>query len=137
VTSCCRAVPYALELAREKGLEGRVTYRVADVLEAGEHVEPAEVVLLNRVVCCSPDGIELARTATRLATRTFVLSYPRDTVLTRVGIRLLNAGQWLLRPSFRVFVHPTAALLASAEAEGLGLTARGGGGVWEYAAFRR
>jgi hypothetical protein len=52
-------------------------------------------------------------------------------------MRLLNAGQWLMRRSFRVFVHPPSALLASAEAEGLRLSERGEHGVWEFAAFRR
>jgi hypothetical protein len=55
----------------------------------------------------------------------------------RAALGLVNAGQWLMRRSFRVFVHSPAALLASAEAEGLQLTERGAGGVWEFAAFRR
>jgi magnesium-protoporphyrin O-methyltransferase len=128
--------PYAIELARDLGLEGRVTYRVADVLE-DENVDPADVVLLNRVVCCSPDGIELTGAAARLTRQTLVLSFPRDGFWMRVGIRLVNAGQWLLRRSFRVFLHPPAALVAAAEGEGLRLTQRGGGGLWEFAAFHR
>jgi hypothetical protein len=128
--------PYALELAREKGLEDRVTYRVADVLE-DESVDPADIVLLSRVVCCSPDGIELAGAAARLARRTLVLSFPRDELWIGVWIRLVNAGQWLLRRSFRVFLHPPSALVAAAEGEGLRLAKRGGSGLWEFAAFQR
>jgi len=128
--------PYAVELAREKGLEGRVAYRVADVLDDGE-VDAADVVLLNRVVCCSPDGIELAGAAARLTRHTLVLSFPRDGFWMRAGIRLINAAQWLLRRSFRVFLHPPAALVAAAEGEGLSLLQRGESGVWEFAAFRR
>jgi hypothetical protein len=129
--------PYATELAREKGLDGRVWYRVADVLEEEDVVAPADVVLLNRVVCCSPDGVELTGAAARLTRRALVLSFPRDALWMRAAIRLLNVGQWLMRRSFRVFVHPAAALLSSAEAEGLRLMERGSGGVWEFAAFRR
>ena len=128
--------PYAAELARDKGLEQRVSYRVADVLGA-DHVDPADVVLLNRVVCCSPDGIALTGAAARLASHALVLSFPRDSRWTRVAVRLLNTGQWLLRRSFRVFVHPPSALIATAEAEGLRLSKRGGGGFWEFAAFSR
>ena len=58
--------PYARELARERGLEERTSFRVVDVLEEPEAVEPADVVLLNRVVCCSPDGVELARRSAAL-----------------------------------------------------------------------
>ncbi|MEX0850734.1 MAG: methyltransferase domain-containing protein [Gaiellaceae bacterium] len=129
--------PYARELAREKGLEERTTFRVADVLEAPGAVEPADVVLLNRVVCCSPDGVALAGEAAKLAQRTFVLSFPRDVIWVRSGLRLVNLGLRVLRRSFRTFVHPPAALAAAAEAAGLERADGGHGLVWEFAAFRR
>ena len=129
--------PYARELAREKGLEERTTFRVADVLEDPGAVEPADVVLLNRVVCCSPDGVALAGEAAKLAQRTFVLSFPRDVIWVRSGLRLVNLGLRVLRRSFRTFVHPPAALAAAAEAAGLERADGGHGLVWEFAAFRR
>jgi predicted RNA methylase len=129
--------PYARELARDKGLETRTSFRLADVLESPESVEPAEVVVLNRVVCCSPDGVRLAGAAARLAARTLVLSFPRDSVWIRIGVRLLNAGMWVARRSFRVFAHPRDALIGAAASEGLRLAATGREGVWEYAVLRR
>jgi magnesium-protoporphyrin O-methyltransferase len=127
----------AYELAREKGLDGRVSYRVADVLEAPDAVEPADVVVMNRVVCCSPDGVDLAAAAARLTRRTLVLSFPRDVFWARSAVRLLNAGLWLMRRSFRTFVHPTVSLLAAAEGEGLRVVERGNDAFWEFVALRR
>lgn len=129
--------PYARELAREKGLEERTSFRVVDVLEEPDAVAPADVVLMNRVVCCSPDGVALAGGAARLARRTLVLSFPRDIFWMRVGIRLLNAGLALFGRSFRVFAHPRSALVAAAEAEGLRFADGGHVTAWEFAAFRR
>lgn len=129
--------PYARELAQEKGLEERLTYRVADIVEDPEAVEPADVVVLNRVVCCSPDGIELAAAAARLTRETLVLSFPRDVVWMRGAIRLLNTGFWVMRRTFRTFVHPPAALIAAAEAEGLRSVEHGHGANWEFTALRR
>ena len=129
--------PYAQELARERGVEGRSSFRIADVLEAPEAVEPAEIVLLNRVVCCSPEGVRLAGVAARLAQRTLVLSFPRNRVLVRAGIRLANAWFWLRRRSFRVFLHPPTALVRAAEAEGLRLVDRDHVTFWEYASLER
>jgi magnesium-protoporphyrin O-methyltransferase len=129
--------PYARELAREKGLADRVTFRVVDVLESPESVEPADVVVLNRVVCCSPDGVELAAAAARLTRRALVLSFPRDVFWVRAAIRVLNAGFWLLRRSFRTFVHRPAALIGTAEGEGLRAVDRGSDGVWEFVTLRR
>jgi magnesium-protoporphyrin O-methyltransferase len=129
--------PYARELAHERGLEERTSFRVADVLDEPGSVEPADVVLMNRVVCCTPDGVALAGQAARLARRTLVLSFPRDVFWIRGGLRLLNAGLALFGRSFRVFAHPRSALVAAAEAEGLQLTDGGRGSAWEFAAFRR
>ena len=127
----------ALELAREKGLEGRVSYRVVDILESPGAVEPADVVILNRVVCCSPDGVDLAAAAARLTRRTLVLSFPRDVFWSRAGARFLNAGLWLTRRSFRVFVHPAASLIAATEGEGLHVVERGRDAFWEFVALGR
>ncbi len=129
--------PYARELAKDKGLEQRIAFRVADVIEKPDSVEPADVVVLNRVVCCSPDGIRLAGVAARLARRTLVLSFPRDRFLVRTGLRLVNASMAAFGRSFRVFVHPRASLVAAAEAEGLDLTEAERGFAWEFVALRR
>ena len=129
--------PYARELAREKGFEERTSFRVTDVLDEPGTVEPAEVVVMNRVVCCSPDGIELTAASARLARRTLALSFPRGTVWMRAGIGLLNAGFWFIRRPFRVFVHSRDALVAAAEAEGLRLEDSGRGVAWEFVALRR
>jgi magnesium-protoporphyrin O-methyltransferase len=129
--------PYARELAREKGLEERTSFRVADVLAEPEAVEPADVVVLNRVVCCSPDGVALTARAARLAGRTLVLVFPRDLLLVRAGARLVNAGCRVFGRSFRVFVHRPAALVAAAESEGMRLAEGGHNAVWQLAALRR
>jgi magnesium-protoporphyrin O-methyltransferase len=129
--------PYARELAREKGLDDRTSFKVADVLDAPDDVEPADVVVMNRVVCCSPEGVRLAAAAAHLARRTLVFSFPRDVFWVRAGLRAVNAGLRLMGRSFRVFVHPRDALLREAQAEGLVVAETGGGAIWEFATLRR
>src|SRR5262249_30352808 len=46
--------PFAQELAAAKGFQGKTRFLVADVLETPDIVAPARIVVLNRVVCCSP-----------------------------------------------------------------------------------
>ena len=129
--------PYAHDLAREKGLEERTSFRVEDVLENPGAVDSADVVVLNRVVCCSPDGVQLASVAARLCTRTLALSFPRDRFWMKAALGLLNGAMLIMGRSFRVFVHPRAALVAAAEAEGLQLTETGDSLAWEFVVFRR
>jgi magnesium-protoporphyrin O-methyltransferase len=129
--------PYARALASDKGFAGRVTFRVADLVEDPDAVEPADVVVLNRVVCCSPDGVELSGVAARLARRTILLSYPRDVGWVRLGSGVINLGQWLFRRSFRAFVHPPAKLRAAIEEQGLRATDLGHTAFWEYTTLQR
>lgn len=129
--------PFAGELAREKGLEARTSFHVVDILERPDAVERADIVILNRVVCCSPDGVALAAAAGRLARRVLVLSFPRDRFWIRAAVRALNAGLWLVRNPFRVFVHPPEVLLAAAEAEGVKVEGGDQGAFWQWAALRR
>src|SRR3954471_10517988 len=45
----------AAQLIREAGVEGRVERRLHDIAADPVAVGPADVVVLNRVVCCYPD----------------------------------------------------------------------------------
>src|SRR5688572_16023398 len=66
----------ATQLLREAGLEGRVERRLHDIAEDPEAVEPADVVVLHRVVCCYPDYERLLGVAAQHARRLLVFSYP-------------------------------------------------------------
>jgi hypothetical protein len=129
--------PYARELAEERGFAKRTRFRVVDLLEEPAGVDPADVVVLNRVVCCTPDGVRLTAVAAQLARHALLLSYPRDVWWTRAGARLQNAAFWLLRRSFRVFVHRPAELTAAAARAGLETERSGASAIWEYAVLRR
>jgi len=118
-------------------LENRSLFRVADVLDDPNTVAPAAVVVLNRVVCCSPDGIRLTGIAARLAQRILMLSFPRDRGLTRLFVKVMNGTMQLLGRSFRVYLHPRAALVAAARDAGLVVAETGHTSIWEFATFRR
>src|SRR5437588_3037836 len=53
----------ARSLLQEHGLEDRVERRVTDFAEDGAAVEPADIVVMNRVICCYPDMPKLAGAA--------------------------------------------------------------------------
>jgi hypothetical protein len=129
--------PYARELAAAKGFLGRSRFRVADVLEAPDSVAPATIVVLNRVVCCSPDGVRLAGVAARLADRLLVLSFPRNRWLSRRVANAMNAIMQLLGRSFRIYLHPRSALVAAAEDAGLVVALTGNSLAWEFLTFQR
>jgi hypothetical protein len=129
--------PFAKQLAQERALEGRTRFRVADVLGRPGDVAPATIVVLNRVVCCSPEGVKLTEAAARLAQRILIVSFPRDRFVVRVVTRLINLAQRLMGRSFRVFLHSSAALYSAAQAQGFRLAETGHNIAWEFAILRR
>lgn len=127
----------ASALAAEAGVGDRASFRTADLVADPAAGLPADIVVLNRVVCCTPDGVELAGIAASLARRTLVLSFPRDAFWARAAFACLNAFLRLRRRRFRVFVHPPEALRAAAEAHGLRVASERAGPLWQVAAFER
>jgi magnesium-protoporphyrin O-methyltransferase len=127
----------AAELARATGIAGKSTFLLADLLETPEAVEPADIVVLRRVVCCSPDGPALLGAAAGKARRTLLASYPRDRVITRAFVRVQNGLFALLRRRFRVYVHPPGRLEEAASAHGLCRARVARGAIWETVQFER
>jgi len=124
------------ELIAERGLEGRVERRVGDFVTA--EVDPHDVVVLHRVVCCYPDADALVGTAADHTQRTLLLTYPQERVWMRAGLRMINVWLLLTRCGFRTYVHPVARIVAAAEAHGLRLERRERHGLlWESAVFAR
>ena len=125
----------AAELAREAGVAERSSFALADLLEAPDTVEPADIVVLRRVVCCTPDGPELLAAAAGRARRTLLASYPRDRMPVRLVFGLENLGFAVLRKRFRSFVHPPEELERAVEAQGFSRSRVARGLVWETAQF--
>ncbi len=98
----------AAELAREAGVAERVERHVGDF--AADGTEPADVVVLHRVVCCYPDYERLLTAAAAKARRTLVYTYPPRNIVTRAAMTLLNLWPWLKGSEFRAFVHPPSAM---------------------------
>jgi magnesium-protoporphyrin O-methyltransferase len=125
----------AAELAQSVGIADRTTFVLADLLVEPDAVESADVVVLRRVVCCSPHGPELLGVAAAKTRRTLLASYPRDRVVARALLWLENTAFRLARKRFRSFVHPPAALERAVAQRGLRRTRVTRGLVWETAQF--
>ena len=109
-TEIVHAVAQELDVLPEVELQGhadRVEYRHGDFVSLADDLGQADIVLLDRVICCYPDMGALVRLSVGKASRLYGVVYPRDVWWTRLGNRFLNLLFWLSRNPFRVFVHPT------------------------------
>jgi tRNA1(Val) A37 N6-methylase TrmN6 len=129
--------PYAAELLRASGLEGRVERRLLDFAETADVVEPADVVLLHKVVCCYPDYEALVGAAAVHAKRQLVLTYPRGSWWIRLAFAAANLLERFRGRAFRAYVHPPARLLAVARTQGLEPITRHRGLLWEFCGLER
>ena len=129
--------PYAAELLRGAGLEGRVERRLLDFAAQGDDVQSADVVVLHKVVCCYPDYEALVGAAAGHALSTLALTFPRASWWTKVGICIVNLIERARRQTFRVYVHTPEAMIAVARSHGLEPTARHRGRLWEFCGLER
>ena len=72
----------------------------------------ADIVTMDRVVCCYPDYVALLERAAASARSTLSLSFPRDRWFVRVRVSVENFVRRVRRNAFRTFVHPEAEMLA-------------------------
>ena len=127
----------ATSLLREAGLEDRVERRVMDFAAAGADVEGADVVIMNRVICCYPDMPRLAGTASDHARELLVMSFPKRTWWMRIAMLFGNAILSATRREFHIFLHPPRKILATSEQHGLRTVLNESGLLWTVAALRR
>jgi hypothetical protein len=125
------------EEAERQGHADRVEYRYGDFVEMSGEVAGADIVTLDRVVCCYPDMPALVRTSASKARQLYGLSYPRERRGTRAVMWFGNLFFRLRRNAFRTFVHPIAEIHQEIVRQGFAPVGRRKTLIWEAALYRR
>jgi hypothetical protein len=123
--------------AERQGHADRVQYRHGDFVQLADEFERADVVTLDRVICCYHDMRSLVERSVGKAVRLYGLVYPRDVWWTRLGNRLLNLFLWLTRNPFRVFVHSEAVVDGIVRTAGFELRYRRLTPSWQVVLYER
>jgi hypothetical protein len=127
----------AQEEADRLGHGDRVTYLHGDFVELAPEIPMADVVTLDRVICCYPDVEALVEASAFRARRVYGLVYPRERWGTRIALALANLYLRIRRSAFRVYMHPTARVNALVRGLGFrrGRTARTF--LWQVVTYHR
>jgi hypothetical protein len=123
--------------ASRRGHHEQVSFIHADFTDVADQLPGADVVTLDRVVCCYPDFRRLLKTAAEHSQRALALTYPRETWYLRVGFKVINFFQGLRRDPFRVFLHPVAEMDALIKSHGFKRVSLRRLFVWEMALYQR
>lgn len=94
--------------ARRRGMAERVTFEHGNFVELAEHIPPADIVTLDRVICCFDDMESLVGLSVARAGKLYGLVYPRDTWWVKGVLTIQNFFFKVLRRHYRAYVHATA-----------------------------
>jgi len=95
------------EEAERRGQAGRMTQKHGDFVDLSGELDTADIVTLDRVICCYDDMQKLVGASSNLAKRYYGVVYPRDKWYVKVALVFENLFMRLSRNPYRAFVHPT------------------------------
>ena len=95
------------EEALQNGLAERVNFKYGDFTATASDVDSADIVTLDKVICCYDNMSELVGLSSKLARKIYAVIYPRDVWWTKLALLMVNFYPRIKGSSFRVFIHPT------------------------------
>jgi magnesium-protoporphyrin O-methyltransferase len=130
-----------LAAARDEVERRRAADRLAlvhgDFVALATEIAVADVVTLDKVVCCYPDMERLLDASASRARRLYGIVYPRDAWWVRLAVATQNAIRRARRKSFRVYVFPNAEIGRAIRRLGHSLVRRERGFVWVVELYER
>lgn len=120
-----------------RGRAGRVEYLLGDAAEVAGSLESADIVTLDRVICCYPDWQSLVAETASKARQIYAFSLPNDRWYTRLAVYLINLTRRVKGSAFRAFVHPVERVDRFVEELGLRRIGVERTFVWRVEIYRR
>ena len=127
----------ARQEAQRRGLQDRIQFQHGDFVELAAGLPSADIVTLDRSLCCYPDMPAMVGLSADRAKQLYGLVYPRDTWWMRLAMAGINWVERLRRIPFQVFVHPSEAVESILSSHGLRRRFYRASGVWQVAVFDR
>ena len=135
------AAPAYLEAARAEatrtGVQHRIQFEEGNFVETSDNIAAADVVVLDRAVCCYPDWNTLLERAAVRCRRYLGLTYPWNRPDVRFMLGFENLLRRFSRDDFRAFVHAPAKMHEALQASGLELVSRAHTFFWHIDVYAR
>jgi len=122
---------------RRTGRDAQLSIVAGDFVELAPTLAPADVVAMNRVVCCYPDYRQLLSAALDHCRGVVAFSYPKDRWYIRAVTEFGNAVRRLTGRPFRTYVHDARAMGALVAARGFHPRSRHDTFVWRVEVWTR
>jgi len=119
VDASAPALEAARNEARRRGALDRIEFIDGDVVASRQPIDPADIVTLDRVICCYPDVRSLVSLSASRARSLYGLVLPRDRLIVRWGLRAVNLWFRFRGFGYRSFAHPNRVVDALTAEAGL------------------
>jgi len=127
----------AKEEVERRGRSERVKFVLGDFVALAADIPEADVVTLDRVICCYPEMEELVSRSAARARRFWGAVFPRERALFKAMVQLGNGMRRLRRNDFRTYIHPVGGIDAVLRREGLTLRSVRDTYGWRAAVYSR
>ena len=134
-------VETAREEAQRRGYADRVTYHDGNFVDMAPELASADIVTLDRVICCYHDMDALVGASSKLVGKLYAVIYPRDTWWVKLGwwttYSVAKLYFLIRRNPFRVYLHSTKAVDAVVRSNGLTQRSYKASGIWQVVVYSR
>jgi len=112
-------VQVAEQEATRQGHREQVVFLRGDFVDLAPEIAAADIVTLDRVICCYSDMEQLVDASASKARRLYGAVYPRERWLNKVWVALGNLARRILGNPFQTYIHPISAIDRTLERNGL------------------
>lgn len=130
-----------VEVARaeweRRGIAERLQLEHGNFVELAPQLGGADLVTLDRVICCYDDFERLVTTSAAKCVKLYAFSVPRDRWYVKMVFAIENALRRLTGNRFRAWVHPTSRIEELLAQVGLERRYFSAGLVWQIAVYAR
>lgn len=120
-----------------RGYGDRATFVHGDFVRVADEIEPADVVTLDRVLCCYTDWVSLVDRSVERSRSLYGLVYPVDRWWMRMSIGIIRGVTRLFGQVAPFRVHPERAVDARIRAAGFEPILETRGFAWQTVLYRR
>jgi len=130
-------VQAAQEEAIRCEIDDRITFLQGDFVALAEDIPTADIVTLDRVVCCYDDMQVLVKLSAEKASKMYGLVFPRDLWPIRLVLPIANFFLSLTGTPFRIFIHSTEQIDQIVKGQGLLPNYHQKAGFWQILVYSR
>ena len=130
-------ISVASDEAARRGHTERVRFLEGDFVALASEIGAADVVTLDRVICCYPQMEQLVSQSATRAQRLWGAVFPRVRLANRIFVQAGNAVRRMTGNDFRSYIHSTDAIDAALRRQGFELRSMKDTYVWRAAVYSR